>query len=532
MQRPAMGLFASKQQDYEFVPSATDPDHGQRNPTAKDRMYMFGEEGSRIFCFNPEKHVVESVSVKGDKANLIKNYPGVVQRDPESIFVCGGINKKLEKISDQCLLFNPIARTIKELPPMNHIRYTFPLLYYNERLYALGGRIYGTDDQSLLARCEYFDFEKNSWVEMPEMKKKRCTSMAFIYRNMIWVFGGYTDYLKRSTAIEKYNISNETWEVVNFKLYQGMEAGHVCSFQSNKILIVGGKVHGGECSNVLEIDLHKETILNKKPLIYQRVLSKACVAKKEYLYVLGGNKDSPNCERYQFKTNQWKVVEVEGLNQIHIWKCFGYSAYTVVVPHEEEMQASLLVSPERCRNTSYLFGTDDEPFMLEIDQNTFETKVEGCPIELRLKNYQGACRVSDTQVFIGGGINRELKKIFNTCYMLDLQTKRVSKCENMSKFRYTFSVIHHQGYVYAVGGRQYGPDPEAVISCCEKMDVKTLTWQKIASLNEARCTSMLFVHRDKLYIAGGFYTNGERLRSFETYDPEKDVWLMLGNFRL
>lgn len=221
-----------------------------------------------------------------------------------------------------------------------------------------------------------------------------------------------------------------------------MEAGHVYSVQPNKLLIIGGKVYGGECSYVHELDLEKKTILNKRPLIHQRVLSKACVYKNQYMYVLGGNRDIINCERYNFKKDEWEVVNVSNLDMIKQWKCFGYSSYTVSVAYEESKEATEPPTPMKCRNTSYIFGTDDEPFLMEIDKTTFATKVEGCPIELRLKNYQGVCRVNEQTVFIGGGINRELKKIFNTCYLIDMPTKRVTKCENMAKLRYTFSAIY------------------------------------------------------------------------------------------
>jgi Galactose oxidase, central domain len=256
------------------------------------------------------------------------------------------------------------------------------------------------------------------------------------------VFGGYTDHLKRSSIIERYSIADNTWDIVDFKLYQGMEAGHVYSVQPNKLLIIGGKVYGGECSYVHELDLEKKTIMNRRPLYHQRVLSKSCVYKNKYMYVLGGNREAINCERYNFAKDTWEVVNIGGLDMIKSWKCFGYSSYTVNVAYEESKEAFMQPSPEKCRNTCYIFGTDDEPFLVDIDKTTFETNVEGCPIELRLKNYQGACRVNDTTIFIGGGINRELKKIFNTCYMIDLQTKRVTKCENMAKLRYTFSAIH------------------------------------------------------------------------------------------
>lgn len=79
-----------------------------------------------------------------------------------------------------------------------------------------------------------------------------------------------------------------------------------------------------------------------------------------------------------------------------------------------------------------------------------------------------------------------------------------------------------------IGGRQYGTDENAVVNMCERMDVNTLEWTKIASLNYPRCTSMTFIINTKVYVAGGFFTNGRRVDSIEVYDDVKNNWMMLG----
>ena len=35
---------------------------------------------------------------------------------------------------------------MKKMPDMNDIRYNFPMIYYDNRLYALGGRQYGDNN--------------------------------------------------------------------------------------------------------------------------------------------------------------------------------------------------------------------------------------------------------------------------------------------------------------------------------------------------------------------------------------------------
>ena len=48
---------------------------------------------------------------------------------------------------------------VKKLPDMIDIRYTFPIIYYNDCIFAIGGRQYGDDSVSLLNKCEKFDYK-------------------------------------------------------------------------------------------------------------------------------------------------------------------------------------------------------------------------------------------------------------------------------------------------------------------------------------------------------------------------------------
>lgn len=72
-------------------------------------------------------------------------------------------------------------------------------------MYALGGRVYGSDENSLLKKCEYYDIDKNKWFLMPDMNVGRCTACGFVYWDKIWVFGGYTNWYKRSRKIEFFD---------------------------------------------------------------------------------------------------------------------------------------------------------------------------------------------------------------------------------------------------------------------------------------------------------------------------------------
>lgn len=66
---------------------------------------------------------------------------------------------------------------------MNQIRYTFPLVKKNNFVYAIGGRVYGDDNVSLLNKCERYDIETNKWNSIADMNVNRCTCTAFIFKD-------------------------------------------------------------------------------------------------------------------------------------------------------------------------------------------------------------------------------------------------------------------------------------------------------------------------------------------------------------
>lgn len=40
-------------------------------------------------------------------------------------------------------------------------RYTFPCIFFKNKIFVAGGRSYGNDYVALMRECEYFDYEDN-----------------------------------------------------------------------------------------------------------------------------------------------------------------------------------------------------------------------------------------------------------------------------------------------------------------------------------------------------------------------------------
>ena len=81
-----------------------------------------------------------------------------------------------------------------------------------------------------------------------------------------------------------------------------------------------------------------------------------------------------------------------------------------------------------------------------------------------------------------------------------------------------------------VGGRKYGSDEKAVTDECERLNLKSMEWEMIPSLNFPRCTSMGYTHKGQIFIAGGYSPGGKRLESIEVFCTKNHTWFCLGTF--
>lgn len=179
---------------------------------------------------------------------------------------------------------------------------------------------------------------------------------------------------------------------------------------------------------------------------HARVLSKAAITPT-HIYILGGNTNPNNqasCEIMDRYTGEWRLENINKMNLIKNWKCFAYSQTTLTVQDgpASDNGKSMRKNPDiDWSKMSIIMGTDDEPFLLYICHQTIQMEVIPVPLSLKLKNYQGACRLDDEHVFLGGGINKELKRIFSRSYVFNIRTHHVRVCEPMPNIRYTFPVV-------------------------------------------------------------------------------------------
>lgn len=91
-----------------------------------------------------------------------------------------------------CYTFDLKTLEIKRKADLHQFRYTFCTVKKDNHIYAIGGRVYGGDDVSLLNKCERYNLDTDKWEEIASTIENRVTAFAFLYGNEIFVIGGYT----------------------------------------------------------------------------------------------------------------------------------------------------------------------------------------------------------------------------------------------------------------------------------------------------------------------------------------------------
>lgn len=229
--------------------------------------------------------------------------------------------------------------------------------------------------------------------------------------------------------------------------------------------------------------------------------------------------------------SRWRNRSLSGQININIpniekLKQYNYNQPNLIIEYDESYQIDF--ESRDYSKKSILFGSDIEPFQIEIDSVSGSIEAMPIPTALDLKNFQAICRINNNQVFLAGGIINKLSDISDRAYIYDLNSRTVTRTTEMRQIRYTFPVVHHKGFVYAIGGREFGGDDFAIIHYTERCNLETLQWEELPSLNVKRCTSNAFVVNNRVFVAGGYHSSKNRTETIEVFNEEKFRWECFG----
>jgi len=497
--------------------------------------YLFGinerkEDCILAFDSNTEKFTSNEIP----QGLEIWNYSSALYLAPDKIVLSGGINKTYSEITKKSFIYNPIAKNIIPLPLMNQARYTHMSTIFEEKMFVMGGRTYGSDDVALLSHVEAFDQKNKCWLVLANMNKPRCTGFVCIYRGGLYVFGGYTGPLKRSKVIERYDGKKNQWDLLTFKLHRGIECGLMISIKEDELILIGGQIRAGPTKTVLAYDFFEKTVHFKSKMSNARVLQKGFLYK-DILYIFGGD-NSSLVEKASVNNWEWSDVPsaiFTGFVALDHIEKFSHSSPPLYVSHSNAKQAKQN-KPEKSlaedkgagqlNESFFLFGTDEEPFIMEFNVSKTQVRNLPVPLSLQLFCYQSGAKLNDHEYFICGGIHYQMDQIMKKVFIYSSDTHTAQSISPMLQERYTFNCLFKAPYVYALAGRTYGEDNDAILSRCERYSLNDKKWVEIAPVNQFRCSSMTFVLKNKIHLFGGYKGNGERENSIEIYNEVLNIW--------
>jgi len=174
---------------------------------------------------------------------------------PHLVLCVAGINKEFTKISNKSYVYNIKDHTAKKCGNLAAIRYTFPAIYFKGFAYVLGGRQFGTDDEATMRYCERMDTNTLQWTKIAPMNENRCSAMAYVYKEKLYVAGGFSYSQYRCESIEVYNDEENYWLMYGLSLPIGLETALTLVKDDSLYFISGRENPGYDSEAIWKADL-------------------------------------------------------------------------------------------------------------------------------------------------------------------------------------------------------------------------------------------------------------------------------------
>jgi hypothetical protein len=330
----------------------------------------------------------------------------------------------------------------------------------------------------------------------------------------------------KNNQIERYDLKQDKWETLKMKLYAGFENGNVVTTsRPNEVAILGGKLTGGNSTRVWCYDLLNESVVNNKHLSNKSMLAKHMVLDTDQFLILGESDAGVYFwENYSFVYDSPVSKGTFDLpsDQLEKFKQYNFNQPNLVVQKNDDLRMDFL--SRNYSQKSIIFGTDMEPFQMEVDEWTGAIDMMSIPSNLKLKNHHGICRIDHNKVFLAGGISHDSKKIYRNALIYDLNERTISSAGSMARDRHQFGIIFCNGYVYCLGGRTYGGDSTAILGFGERFHLKSRKWQELPNLSVRRCKASVFSIQNKIFIAGGYTNKKTRTDTIEFWNEKSFRW--------
>ena len=226
----------------------------------------------------------------------------------DQLYLIGGYDKDTNDLADTEII--PISKNDTRLnhtiPIMHNERYQFGLCSFAGCIFVAGGN---QNQNEAIDKCEVYSFESCEWTAVSRMNTKRSCFLLIYFQKKVWAIGGYSNGTNLDT-IETYQLSENKWTTIDTKLLS-KRSGHSAVVHNNKFFVVGGENRNGMLSSVEVYSGETNQFSFVKPMNIGRSYFGCCIVNSK-LYVIGGIVDIENeigtedVEIYDIENDVWE----------------------------------------------------------------------------------------------------------------------------------------------------------------------------------------------------------------------------------
>ena len=162
----------------------------------------------------------------------------------------------------------------------------------------------GFQNNNVLDKCEVYSFESCEWIEASSMNTKRGAFPLIYFQEKIWAIGGWSNGTSIDT-IETYELSENKWTTIDNKLLS-KRSGHNAVVHNKKFFVIGGKNDNGQLSSVEVYSSVTNQFSSVACMKIGRSYFGCCIVKSR-LYAIGGFVDTKN----EIGTDDVEIYDIE-----------------------------------------------------------------------------------------------------------------------------------------------------------------------------------------------------------------------------
>ena len=223
-----------------------------------DKMYLVGGIKRRSRLAD-----TEIISISKNDETLIPRIPSMHNRRSSfgmctfarCIFVAGGKCNRVESL-DKCEFYSTVCGEWIEASSMNTKRSRFALIYFQDKIWAVGG----DSNKTYLDTIETYSLADNKWTTLDtKLLSKRCGHSAVVHNKKIFVIGGF--YNKPLSSVEVYSSETKQFSFVSQMGQARYHFGY--STINNRLIVFGGYSKETEITDSVEVYDNEKQVWSK-----------------------------------------------------------------------------------------------------------------------------------------------------------------------------------------------------------------------------------------------------------------------------